>query len=339
MKLNYTLSILRMLKIPGLLRVMRDWQAFLRMQFLFAAYESDLLSALTSACSREKLVERLGVKRLDLLDALLDMGQAVGELGRTGECFYLKGKRARAIVGDKGDLLAALIQANVTYYSDAYRHAAGRLRGEALGDDLEKIGDVVARFSKGVEFIIEKFVSTVASGKKPLRVLDVGCGSGIHLKNVYAVNPHATGAGLEIDPVVVKQAKENITEWGLTDRFDIFHGDIRNPPEAITGSFELITLYNILYYFEEKDRTELLLKAHSLLSPGGVLAVVMNFHSEGRDISAANLNMVNCSLKGLTPLPGLKETTSLLKQCGYDRIKIHRFIPGSTFCGIVAGKA
>ena len=110
MKLRYTFSILRLLKIPGLLRVMKDWQAFLRMQFLFAAYESGLLSALASACSREVLIEKLGVKRPDLLDALLDMGQAMGELGRKEGFYFIKGKRSRAITGDKGDILAAMIQ-------------------------------------------------------------------------------------------------------------------------------------------------------------------------------------------------------------------------------------
>jgi SAM-dependent methyltransferase len=339
MKFRYTFSVLRMLKIPGLLRFVRDWQAFMRMQFLFAGYESGLLSALSSACSREALIEKLGVKRPDLLDALLDMGQAVGELGRREGVYFIKGKRSRAIMGDKGDILVAMIQANVTYYSDAYRHAAGRLRGEALGDDLEKIGDVVARFSKGVEFLIKKFVSYVASGKNPLRVLDVGCGSGIHLKSIYEVNLYATGLGLEIDPVVVRQAKENIVAWGLTERFDIFHGDIRNPPEEVSGPFDLVTLYNILYYFEEKDRRKLLEKTHDMLSPRGVLAVVMNFHSEGRDLTAANLNVVNCSLKGLTPVPGLEETTLLLKQCGFGKIETHRFLPGGTFCGIVAEKS
>ncbi|RLB42215.1 MAG: hypothetical protein DRH12_06185, partial [Deltaproteobacteria bacterium] len=54
--------------------------------------------------------------------------------------------------------------------------------------------------------------------------------------------------------------------------------------------------------------------------PQGVLAVVMNFHSMGKDIAAANLNMVNCSLKGLAPLPKLDQVTSLLKQCGFPKL-------------------
>lgn|GEM_PF-5669516 len=73
-----------------------------------------------------------------------------------------------------------------------------------------------------------------------------------------------------------------------------------------------------------------------VLSPMGVLAVAMSFHSKGRDIGSANLNMVNSSLKGLTPLPALDDIKTALKKCGFSKIEVHRFMPGSTFFGIVA---
>lgn len=337
MNFRYALSFLRLLRIPGMLSVMRDWQGFLRMHFLFAAYESGLLSALSVPCTRETLVETLGVKRPDLLDALLDMGRALGEVGEKDGMFLLKGKRSRAVMSERGDIIAAMIQANVTYYSDAYRNATLRLQGGELGDDLEEIGDLVARFSKGMAPIIQKFVSTLVSGREAMRVLDVGCGSGAHLRSIYGANDNASGIGLEIDPGVAGQASENIARWGLKDRFEILHGDIRNPPEAVSGPFDLVTLYNMLYYFDEQDRDALLKRIRGMLSPGGRVAVVMNFHSRGRDIAAANLNVVNCSLKGLTPLPGLEEMTSVLKRAGFSTVDVHHFIPASTFCGIVAG--
>jgi len=321
-----------------MLSVMKDWQAFLRMHFLFAAYESGLLSALSVPCARETLIETLGVKRPELLDALLDMGRAIGEVAEKNGLFLLKGKRSRAVMSEKGDIIAAMIQANVTYYSDAYRNAAMRLQGGELGDDLQEIGDLVARFSKGVEPIIRKFVSDLVSGKPSMRVLDVGCGSGIHLRSVYNANGNASGIGLDIDEGVARQATEKIARWGLGDRFEILYGDIRNPPDEVSGPFDLVTLYNILYYFTEQDRDTLFERIRGMLSPEGHLAVVMNFNSKGRDIAAANLNVVNCSLKGLTPLPGLDKMTSLLQRAGFGDIKIHHFLPASTFCGIVAAR-
>ena len=339
MKLRYTLSLLRILKIPGLFPIMKDWQAFVRMHFIFAAYKSGLLKAMAMPCDRATLIEKLHVKRRDLLDALLDVGLATKELAIKNERFFIKGKRSKAIMNAKGDMLAAMIQANITYYSDAYRHAADRMQGGELGDYLYEIGDLVARFSKVAEPIIKDFITVIVAGKNPMRVLDVGCGSGVFLQSTHSANRNATGVGLDIDEAVVLQAKDNIATWGLNDRFDILHGDIRHPPEGIVGPFDLISLYNILYYFHDEDRIKLLHNIRAMLSPQGVLAVVMNFRCRGKDIGAANLNMVNCSLKGLTRLPDLDEVTSLLKQCAFGQIDVHRFMPGSTFYGIVAGNS
>jgi 4-hydroxy-2,2'-bipyrrole-5-carbaldehyde O-methyltransferase len=327
---------LRIMKKPGLFPIVKDWQALIRIHFIFASYESGLLKELAQPCERQSLIENLHVKRPDLLDALLDVGLATKELGMRNQRFFIKGKRSKAVMTAGGDMFAALIQANITYYSDAYRHAACRMKGGELGDDLDSIGDLVARFSKIGEPILKNFLSAIVAGRGPMRVLDVGCGSGAFLQSIHNANGSATGFGLDIDAAAVEQAKGNTLKWGLQDSFSILQGDIRILPEEIAGPFDLITLFNILYYFKEEDRTELLQKLRAMLSPRGVLAIAMNCHSKGTDIGAANLNIVNCSLKGLTPLPARDEIISLLKRCAFLEIDTHRFIPGSTFYGFVA---
>jgi SAM-dependent methyltransferase len=324
------------MKMPGLFPIIKDWQALIRIHFIFAAYESGLLKELEHPCGRQTLIDKLGVKRPDLLDALLDLGLAVKELGMKNQRFFIKGKRSKAIMSARGDMLAALIQANITYYSDAYRLAAGRMKGGELGDDLDAMGDLVARFSKIGEPMLKNFLSAIVAGKGPVRVLDVGCGSGVFLQSIYNANAGATGVGLDVDGAAARQAQENILAWGLQGAFRIHRGDIRHLPKEVAGPFDLITLFNILYYFEEDGRIELLHKVRDLLSPRGVLAIAMNCHSQGTDPGAANLNMVTCSLKGLTPLPSREEIISLLKRCDFLRIETHRFMPASTFYGFVA---
>lgn len=336
MNFRYTLAFLRILKMPGLFPIMKDWQALLRIHFIFAAYESGWLKELAVPCERQTLIENLHVERPELLDALLDVGLAIKELKKNNQRFFIKGKRSKAIMSARGDMLAAMIQANVAYYSDAYRHAADRLKGGELGDDLHKMGDLVARFSKIAEPILKDFLFAIVAGKHPMRVLDVGCGSGVFLHCIHSANGSATGVGLDIDDAVVRQAKDNILKWGLKDSFSIVQGDIRLPPKKIGGPFDLITLFNILYYFNDEDRTELLHNLRAMLSPQGVLAIAMNCHSKGKDIGAANLNMVNCSLKGLTGLPDRDEIIALLRRCAFHQIDTHRFMPGSTFYGFVA---
>ncbi len=336
MNLRYMLSFVRILKTPGLFPIMKDWQTLVRLHFILAAHESGLLKALAVPCERQELVKKLEVKRPDLLEALLDVGLAAKELGIKDRRLFIKGKRSKTITNAGGDMLAAMIQASLTYYNDAYRNAAHRLQGGELGDDLQKMGDLVARFSKIGEPIIRDFLAGIVAGKTPMRILDVGCGSGALLRSAHAANPNATGVGVDIDEAAVRQARNNIMEWGLADRFRIVHGDVGHPNEEIAGPFDLISLMNLLYYFNEEDRVGLIQHLSAMLSRRGVLAVAMNCHSKGTDIGAANLNMVNCSLKGLTRLPSLDEITSLLKRCGFGRMDIHHFMPGSTFYGIVA---
>ena len=330
------LAFLRIFKIPGLLHIMKDWQALLRIHFIYAAYESGLLQALASPCDKKALVKKLGVQRPALLDAILEMGLATKELSLKNNAYQIRGKRSKAVIGPKGDVLAATLQANVTYYGNAFRHAAHRLKGGELGNDLNDIGPLVARLSKGIEPIIHQFISTLVSGNQPMRILDVGCGSGVQLQSAYNANQQITGIGLDVDEAVVVQARENMDLWGLGDQFDIIHGDILETAGIIDAPFDLITLYNNLYYFNNKDRKKLIHRLSEMLAPQGVLAIVSNFSSNGKDLVAANLNMVTCSLKGLTPLPTIDEITSLLVQCGLSRFKVHRFIPGSTLYGITA---
>jgi len=49
--------------------------------------------------------------------------------------------------------------------------------------------------------------------------------------------------------------------------------------------------------------------------------------------------MVNCSLKGLSPLPDLDDLTVHLEESGFDKITTQRLMPGSTFYGVSASIA
>jgi 2-polyprenyl-3-methyl-5-hydroxy-6-metoxy-1,4-benzoquinol methylase len=325
------------MKIPGLFSIMRDWQAFVRMHFIYAAHESGLLEALSTPASRDDLIQKLNVKRPEILEALLDVGLSAKELAYENGSYSIKGKRSKALAGNEGDMLAAMIQANVTYYSSAYRNAADRIYGAPLGDDLEEIGDVVARFSKIGEPFIRHFTADIVSGRKSMRVLDVGCGSGVFLKSIFDANSNATGIGIDIDVAVVEQAKQNLEQWGLSDRFTIMEGDICSPPEMMEGPFDLIALYNVLHYFTSEKRVELLRTLNSILSSDGTVGISTFLQSNGEDLGAANLNMANSSLRGLAPLPDIDELTTELKGSGFKRIKTQRLIPGSTFYGIAAG--
>lgn len=336
MDVRYMLSAWRTIRIPGLLPFMRDWMPFVRMHFLFAALETGLLQVLVTGATRQVLLEKLAVKRPELLDALLDMGLALKELRLHDGVFSLKGRRARILADSGGDVMAALVQANLTYYSASYRNLAERLRGAPLGSDLQEIGATVARFSKIAEPVLDSFIKSLVPPSGPFRVLDVGCGSGFVLKTACQVNEAVRGFGIDSDASVVSQARCNLEKWGLQGRFDIIAGDIRSHAGGLQDRFNLITAFNIIYYFSMEARTAFFSLLHSLLSPGGVLALVSNFQSKGRDVGAAHLNIVNSSLENLCALPSLETIKTQLAESGFTRIKVTRFLPRSEFYGVTA---
>ena len=336
MNIRYLISGWKTIRIPGFWPVMRDLFPFLRMHYLYAALETGLLQVLQTNATRETLMDKLGVQRSELLDALLDMGLALNELSLRNAVFSLKGKRSKVLASKDGDAIAAIIQANVTYYSDAYRHLAGRMCGAPLGDDLDEIGTIVARFSKIGEPMLKRFIQSLVPASGLFRILDVGCGSGFVLKTAWEANKEATGIGIDSDGKVAAQADGNLEEWGLRGCFNILVGDIRSETDARQGGFDLITAFNLIYYLHSDERPEFFFLLRSLLCPNGRLALVNNFRSKGRDPMAANLNIVNCSLKRLTGLPDLEGIRTQLARCGFHRIRVTRFMPGSEFYGITA---
>ena len=335
MKLKYILSFFRTVKMPGLFPIMMDWRGLLRIHFLYSAIESGLLKAVRKPCSRNELMKKLDVKRPEILDALLKVGISIKELQCKNGQYSIRGKRSLAMVGENSDIISAVVQANVTYYNNAYRNAAVRMKGSPLGDDLKKAGDIIARFSKLAEPVMKNFISEIVTDHNTMRVLDIGCGSGIYLKSILSVNPNATGIGIDVDEEAADQAMQNIKVWGLVDRFEIIKGDIRSLPSDI-NSFDLITLINVVYYFPVEKRVELFRTLRSKLSSEGSLAIVMTMEGKDTDVAAANLNMVNASLEGVTPLPDSSELKNQLIESGFVDVKVTGLMPGSSLIGMHA---
>jgi SAM-dependent methyltransferase len=334
--LGYVMTMFRNPDLAGLARVFRLWRNSMRFHYLYAAVDSGLLAALAQPRTKEELKDELAVQRPEFLDALLDMGLALKELNLKGGRYHLKGKLSKALLGPQGDPLSAVVQADVTYYTSVYRHAAERMRGAPSGNYLDTIGDVVARFAKLAEPLLRRFIKETLQGRGSARMLDLGCGSGVFLKSAREAHPKATGLGLDMDPIVMQQAKANLAKWGLGSGFEVMQGDIRERPPQVKGPYDLITMFNLAYYFSPQERAELFTYLRSLLSPDGVLAVASNFASQGRDPTAANLNLANCSIEGLHPLPSLEGLCGELTDCGFSNVNTVRIMPGSTFFGIRA---
>jgi 4-hydroxy-2,2'-bipyrrole-5-carbaldehyde O-methyltransferase len=331
-------SLLRVLRAPHLraqFGVMQDLRAFSRVDFLCAAFESGLLRALRRPASRERLVRELGVKRPELLEPLLDLGVALGELSERGEVYRLKGSRARALASESGDPLAAVVQEYVTYHGSVYKHLAARMSGAPLGDYLRGTGNLIARSSRVLEPFMEGFVQGLVRGKGRLKILEVGCGSGIYLRYAAQANRQVSGVGIDMQPEVAEMAVDNLAKWGVGGRFKVLTADIRNPSLDLDGPFDLITLYNNIYYFAPEERPALFRSLRSRLAPTGALAITSPIQGS-RSVTTADFDLILRSTIGCFALPEMDELTRQLREGGFEQVQWEKLFPTEPYYGVVA---
>jgi SAM-dependent methyltransferase len=311
----------------------RDLTKFLRVHFLYAAFETELLRVLEQPGSLEEVAARIGERR-ELLEPFLELGVAVGELSCNAGLYRLRGRRSKKLASIEGDPLAAWIQESVSYHGSVYREFARRIKGAPLGDYLAGAGNLIARSSRILESCIADFARTVVNTGKPLHLLEVGCGSGIYLRYAAEVNSQLTGVAVDIQEEVVRQARANVKSWGLSERFDIRVGDILAFPPDLSGPFDVVTLYNNIYYFPVEARNDLFRQVRSLLATDGTFALVSVFKS--RSVETTNFDLILRSTIGCACLPELRELTGQLQQSGFNKIEQSQLAPGGWFFGVRA---
>ena len=333
---KYLFRLARTPHVFARLRIARDAVPWIRMQFLSTALEAGLLETLRTPRSRTELVELLAVKREDLLDVLLAVGVAVKELARSNGSYRIRGQRAKALLGKGGDPLGALVREIVSLHGPAYVGFTERLKGGELAQHTTGSGDLIARSSRIVEPFMQLFLEKVIDRSQPQRLLEVGCGSGIYLRHAASLNSAIQGVGLEMQAEVVQQAEANLNDWGLNGRFKIVQGDIRNPPSEVDGTFDLLTLYNNIYYFTLEERPALYSNLLSRLAPGGLFILVSMM--QGNSCTASDLDLLLRSTIGWEPLPDVGELVEDLGRAGFMNIRKHQLISWEPFFGLVCNK-
>jgi 4-hydroxy-2,2'-bipyrrole-5-carbaldehyde O-methyltransferase len=307
----------------------RDVNAGIRLNFLYAASASGLLRQLRQWKQQSDLEPPF-----ETLDAMLDVGVALGELKRDGNRYRISGKRALALSGQDGDSLAAFIEEFVTCHAAVYQGFGNLSAQSGKADHLAGKGDLIARSSRVLEPFMVEFVQSRVAGKGPLTMLEVGCGSGIYLDHAARANPQATGIGIDLQKDVIAETSKRLVEWGLAPRFRVMYADIRQTCAETAGPFDLITLYNNIYYFPESERVRLLVSLRERLNPGGELAVVSLF--AGTTVAAANFELVLRSTVGCAPMGTVENLVSQLHESGFREVATMRLIPVQPFFGVTA---
>ncbi len=331
-------NLLTLLGQPHLrarLLLMGDAKAITRAYFLSSAQRAGILAALDGEpASADHLAASLRIERPELLSALLRLGVFLKELSLDGGRYRISGARAKAFLGEGGDGLAAMTEEMTTIYSSVFEHLPSTLRGGLFADYLESSAELVARSSRILEPFLKEFVHHVVPAGRPMRLLEIGCGSGTYVRHAAERNPRLTGVAVDLREDVVRTAAANLASWGVGNRFRVIAADIRTPPPDLGAPFDLVTLYNNIYYFDPAEWPELFRRIRGWLAPGGALALVSMMR--GDSLGALEFDIACRCTEGLAPLPRLNNLTVSLRVSGFHNIESTKLVPGESVYGIVA---
>lgn len=331
--------LLALLRLPhklALLKLQSAARSQSRLLFASALQDAGLCDHLSGSRTAAELAAATGCENPDLLEPLLALGVALGELSLRSDRYRAKGRIARALVSESGTPVACMVREIAGYHADVFRDLPRRLataESEPI-DYLARWGDVVAGASRIVEPFLRLFVERLVVPGRPLRILEIGCGSGVYVRQYCDIDSRNSGVAIDYDEKVASHARENLERWGVAGRFQVLHADIRRPPPELDGPFDLVTSFQNIYYFAPEERPSLFSIVGERLAPGGAFALASPFRTD-RFLSRY-YDVILRSTRGCYSFPALETLLSDLRAAGLGRIERHRLLPGDESWGVVA---
>ncbi|GHC74752.1 SAM-dependent methyltransferase [Streptomyces flavofungini] len=306
-----------------------------RASFLAAAAGSGVLGCLAARpCDLESLAEHLesGPDDRQRLRAWLDIGVQLGELDRREGCYRLRSRTAKALAQVGNDAVAGALEELLRFHVPALRDAPRMLKDGSRFELSDQDGLVIARSTLVVRGFVEEAISRTLPRTTPVRLLEVGCGSGAYVRYAAGLNPRLTALAVDLQAEVAGQAAKNMAHWGLADRVETRAGDLRTLD--LQPQFDVVTLHNNIYYFPEEERAEVLARARSFLAPGGTLLLTSSCRGSGTlGLDVLNLWFEYAGFGG--PLPLADELLDQLRAAGFDGVRATRLLPGQAFRSFV----
>lgn len=315
------------LKNPFLLmlRMNKTLNQFYRAGFISTAISEGIYDVLSKGPASVKHIQNNIGSDLDQegLEAWLDLGVSVGELDKKNDSYRIKSTLSNELLKPANDTWKAFFQARVEIFYDYIIKTPAFLKQNRKFDFSHSYGELFARSSRTVEPILMDVVDKIILSDGDCRLLEVGCGSGIYIKRACDRNPKLTAIGLELQKTVADFARENTNIWQIEDRVTIKHIDVRQ--YKADEQFDIITFFNLIYYFPENERTNLLRNLGSLLKNGGQL--ILTTLCPANDPSIQLMNLWSSMTDGCGPLPDPDSVCDQLNDAGFDEVRFENLIP------------
>lgn len=311
--------------ISLILRMNKTLNEFYRAGFISTALSEGIYNVLSNGSANLEIIQNTIGTDLDKegLKAWLDFGVAIGELDKKNGGYSLKSSFSKKLLNPANDTWRAFFQARVEIFYDYIINTPTLLKQNKKFDFSHSYGELFARSSRTVEPILIDVVDKIIPSNGACNLLEVGCGSGIYIKRACDRNPNLTVTGIELQKPVADFARENTTIWQIDNRVTIQHTDVRKFQSD--KPFDIVTFFNLIYYFPENERTNLLRNLGRLLSPGGEL--ILTTLCPANDPSIQLMNLWSSMTDGFGPLPDPDNVCDQLNDAGFDEIQSEKLIP------------
>lgn len=329
MSLTPFLKLIQQGQLVPALEVNALYRPFYKLCYLAAAKNCGLLDALAKGpltVGDLADVDCQDGKAREAMEAWLQLGIRLGLLGLKDDRYFLKGL-ALKLSRPENDATLALAQEVATLHHRLILDTPVRLRNKSLWELDDQDGELTARSSRALEVFLADAINRTFPKSGAARLLEVGCGSAVYIRYAATRNPSLHALGLELQPRVAEVARSNIRQWGLDHRVAIEAGDIRD--RAPTPEFDIVTLYNNIYYFPVEARVSLLAHLRRFLKPGGFL--LLTTCCQGGNLGMEVLNLWGAATASGGRLPSAAEMRKQLAEAGYGSIDTLGLIPGDRF--------
>jgi 4-hydroxy-2,2'-bipyrrole-5-carbaldehyde O-methyltransferase len=337
MKLKTVASLIKSGQLLLLLRCKSLFTNFYRISFLASMADRIILEQLARGpVSIENLTKHFtnnpSIKHAT--EAWLNLGIQLGVVTKDDRGYSLRGFLAKKLAASQNDAIRALVREVASLHHLYIMETPEKLEKGALWNPDEQhreYGDIIARSSQTLEPFLFEVIDRFFPGPGDIRLLEVGCGNAGYIMYAAQKNSELNAVGLELDSHVAETANTNIQARGMQDRIKIKIADVRN--YQAHEKFDVLTLYNNIYYFPVEGRIDLLTHLLSLLKPNGRLLLTTGCMNGGIEFELVNL--IHATTKGWGRLPYKDEMVQQLSAAGFERNSATSLIPGDQYYAFI----
>jgi ubiquinone/menaquinone biosynthesis C-methylase UbiE len=183
---------------------------------------------------------------------------------------------------------------------------------------------------------LDKLLPHLAVKSGPVRVVELGCGSGIPVSRRLLLQPNLTLTANDLSSVQIETAKQNLSKDA--DRVIFAQGDMMALEVPDQSMDAVVALYSIIH-LPLGEQVELLLKITQWLKPGGYL--LANFSAEALPGSEMDHWMEEEKGWMFWSGWGAEETVSKVKEAGLEVVtkEISKDVVDASFLWILATKS